>query len=574
MTTRLRYGELLSHIRSHQRPVSFNRLAEVEGMARRRYSLRGLDYWRLLAPYFGLRAREQFWNVMPIVLALALFQVFLLRTLLEDATLILVGVLVIIAGLVFFMDGIKLGLMPLAENIGFGLPSKASTATVVAVAFILGVLATLAEPAIGALQSAGELISRDEAPLLHYLLNGIPFVLMGTVALGVGAAVVLGNVRFLYGIRLNTLVILIVTPSMALTAYLAGDPLLEPVLGLAWDCGAITTGPVTVPLVLAIGIGLSAAAGREDNPLSGFGIVTLASLFPAIAVMILGLVVSDRATIPPQAAVDSFALPPWMEIPAVAAAVGAARAVMPLALFLFFVQFVLLRTPIRERLRVYYGMGVALVGMVLFNLGLTYGLGPLGNQAGGHLPIAFVGPDGEGAGLYPYWVGIMIALTFAFLVGFGATMAEPALNAMGVTVETLTDGAFPRYLLIRAVALGVAFGMALGVTKLLFHVPLGFLLLPAYGVALALTVVSSEEYVNLAWDSAGVTTGPVTVPLVLALGLGLGEAMDATEGFGVLAMASVGPIVSVLVVGQWITWSLRRRHRQAISEAETETSGA
>ena len=161
-----------------------------------------------------------------------------------------------------------------------------------------------------------------------------------------------------------------------------------------------------------------------------------------------------------------------------------------------------------------------------------------------------------------------MAIGFAFLVGFGATVAEPALNAMGVTVENLTDGAFPRRLLIRTVALGVAGGMAVGVTKLLFDVPIAALLMPAYGVALVLTVISKEEYVNLAWDSAGVTTGPVTVPLVLALGLGLGEAVDATNGFGILAMASVGPIVSVLAVGLWINWIVRRRHRRAATEAE------
>lgn len=567
MGQRLRYGELLSHIRLRQRVVSFNRLAQVEDSERRRYRLRGLDYWRLLAPYFGLRAREQIWNVMPIVLALALFQVFLLRTLLEGAALIVAGVAVIIAGLMFFMDGVKLGLMPLAENIGFGLPSGSSTATVLLVSFLLGVLATLAEPAIGALQSAGQLIERSEAPLLYRLLNEVSFALVGAVALGVGVAVVAGNLRYLYGIRLKTLVILTVTPALALTAYIAGDPLLEPVLGLAWDCGAITTGPVTVPLVLAVGIGFAAAAGREDNPLSGFGIVTLASLFPAITVMVLGLFMAE--SLGPEAAVEkASAALEWIKEPAVASIVGAVRAVVPLVLFLFFVQFFLLRGKLNDRTRVFYGMGAALLGMMLFNLGLAYGLGPLGTQAGGHLPAAFAGAGGDGSGIYPYWFGLVLAIGFAFLVGFGATIAEPALNAMGVTVENLTDGAFPRRLLIRTVALGVAGGMALGVTKLLFEVPIAVLLLPAYGVALALTVFSREEYVNLAWDSAGVTTGPVTVPLVLALGLGLGEAVNASNGFGILAMASVGPIVSVLAVGLWINWIVRRRHRRAATEAE------
>ena len=119
-------------------------------------------------------------------------------------------------------------------------------------------------------------------------------------------------------------------------------------------------------------------------------------------------------------------------------------------------------------------------------------------------------------------------------------------------MENLTDGAFPKKLLIQAVAVGVALGIALGVAKIIFGWSMLPLLLGGYAVALAGTLWSSEEYVALAWDSAGVTTGPVTVPLVLALGLGLGQAVGAAEGFGILAMASFGPIISVLLVGLWI----------------------
>jgi hypothetical protein len=176
---------------------------------------------------------------------------------------------------------------------------------------------------------------------------------------------------------------------------------------------------------------------------------------------------------------------------------------------------------------------------------------PLGNQAGATVPAAFSAANG-GDALYPYPIGIGLTLIFAATLGYGATVAEPALNAMGVTVENLTDGAFPRRLLIQTVATGVALGISLGVAKIIFQWPMLPLLLVTYSIALVCTVLSNEEYVSLAWDSAGVTTGPVTVPLVLALGLGLGKAVGAVEGFGILAMASVGPIVSVQLVGLWI----------------------
>jgi hypothetical protein len=126
-------------------------------------------------------------------------------------------------------------------------------------------------------------------------------------------------------------------------------------------------------------------------------------------------------------------------------------------------------------------------------------------------------------------------------------------------VENISDGAFKKRLLIRAVALGVGLGAAAGVARILFDLSLATLLGVAYGLALVLTLVAREEYVNLAWDSAGVTTGPVTVPLLLALGVGLGAAVGAAEGFGILALCSVGPILSVLAVGLWAQYAPGRR---------------
>ena len=150
----------------------------------------------------------------------------------------------------------------------------------------------------------------------------------------------------------------------------------------------------------------------------------------------------------------------------------------------------------------------------------------------------------------------MIALLFAWALGFGATLAEPALNALGITVEDLTNGAFKKKTLMNAVALGVGFGIAIGVAKIIFDLDIAILLLVFYSIALVLTYFSSEEFVNIAWDSAGVTTGPVTVPLVLSMGLGVANAADAIEGFGILSMASIGPIIAVQVTGLWIKYKM------------------
>ena len=230
-------------------------------------------------------------------------------------------------------------------------------------------------------------------------------------------------------------------------------------------------------------------------------------------------------------------------------------------------MLVVLREKIPNPRIIGFGIFLCVLGMIVFNLGLSYGLSKLGSQSGGLVPAAFTELESiEDSPLYVLGLGLFIAMAFAWLLGFGATLAEPALNALGLTVENLTNGSFKKSTLMYAVSLGVGTGISLGVAKIIFDIPIAYLLVPGYLVAMLLTSLSNEEFVNIAWDSAGVTTGPVTVPLVLAMGLGFGNALGAIEGFGILSMASIGPIIAVLSTGLFIRWKLTRR------EAETAPS--
>ncbi|MBS1138635.1 MAG: hypothetical protein H6R13_88 [Proteobacteria bacterium] len=553
----IRYGDYLSAVRRQHRQISYSEVYAMErSMPKTRARLRLVDLHRLLTPYVSVRLSEQMWAVIPLALMLIAFQALALRATPDEAEVIGLGIGAVILGLMFFMEGVKLGLMPFAENIGFLMPSRSSSLAILMFGCLLGAAATVAEPAIGALQAAGASVSAEHAALLKSLLGSNVLLLVLAVACSVGAAVVLGLLRSMFGWRLKTLVAIIVPVCLAMTVYAALTPGLDKVLGLAWDCGGITTGPVTVPLVLAVGIGLAASTGRGENPLSGFGIVTLASLLPVIGVLGVAIYLDGQGMT--QAILTASGEQAWFEQTPVAEMLGACRAVLPLVLLLFIMQRFVLRQRIKHVSVLTYGIVVALLGMMIFNVGLTEGLVALGNEAGNNVPWAFSKHRLSGAPpLYPRMLGLTMVLIFAFCIGFGATMAEPALNAMGLTVENLTDGAFKKRLLIRAVALGVGVGAAVGVAKILFSLNLAALLLGAYAIALALTWFSKEELVNLAWDSAGVTTGPVTVPLLLALGVGLAEAVGAVEGFGILAMCSVGPIISVMSFGLWIDWKTR-----------------
>tara|TARA_R110002073_G_scaffold2257_8_gene15530 strand:- start:1251 stop:3038 length:1788 start_codon:yes stop_codon:yes gene_type:complete len=540
------------------------------------------DIYRLLKPYLSVRFMEQFQSVTPLAVYLVLFQIFILRQNVTDATIIVLGLVAVIVGLMIFMEGLKVGLMPFGESLGGSLPAKATLPTVIAVVFLLGIGVTFAEPAIGALQTAGSLVDVTKAPYLFTLLNDWSGVLVLSVGVGVGLAAALGTVRFIFGWSLKPLIFITLVPVMLISIYMALDPELSKVLGLAFDCGAVTTGPVTVPLVLSLGIGIAHAAGKGSDSLSGFGIVTLASLFPIVAVMLLALYVSFVTTpaeiiAAAEAASAAANAPRWWEATPGVEVVGGVRAIVPLVVFLLLVMVVLLRERIPNPTIIGFGIFLCVLGMVVFNLGLSYGLSKLGGQSGGLVPAAFSELNGvDGSPLYNLGVGVLVALVFAWLLGFGATLAEPALNALGTTVENLTNGSFKKSNLMYAVSLGVGTGIAIGVAKIVFDIPIAYLLVPGYSLAIVLTIFSNEEFVNIAWDSAGVTTGPVTVPLVLAMGLGFGNALGAIEGFGILSMASIGPIVAVLSTGLYIRWKLNRRslEQKANEQLTDEPVGA
>lgn len=571
----IRFGDFLREMSVRHNNISYNKLTpepekdengKPKPSAPQKLELRTMDVYRLLQPYVGSRFKEQLVAVVPIALLMSAFQYFVLGQPVNNALMIGGGLLAVMVGLMFFMEGLKLGLMPFGETIGNTLPKKATLPVVLLIAFLLGILVTFAEPAISSLQLAGSNIDPLKAPYLYALLTKYSFPLVMVVGVGVGLAAVLGTLRFIYGWSMKPFIYCSLIPTLTLTAFAFMNPDLRSIIGLAWDCGAVTTGPVTVPLVLSLGIGVAAAVGQGSSALSGFGIVTLASLFPIIGVLCLGFFVSFTTPVDvvTAAAVEAKALaaqaiPQWYEKTPGQEVVLGVRAIAPLVAFLFGVLMLVLKERLKQAGTVVYGITLAVIGMVIFNFGLTYGLSALGDQTGGTIPGAFMEVSGlVGSPYFSYIAGVSWALIFALVIGFAATLAEPALNALGMTVQNLTNGAFKKSMLMYSVAGGVALGIAIGTSKIIFDFQLAYLLIPGYCFAMIMTYLSSEEYVNIAWDSAGVTTGPVTVPLVLAMGLGFGKGVGALEGFGILASASLFPILAVMSTGLYVQYKTNK----------------
>lgn len=621
----------------------------------------------LIVPYARKKIMEQVKSVAFLIAYLVLFQSVLLGIPITDTITVTVGLTLVVLGLSFFMEGLVLGLMPLGEVIGIRLPRKSPLPVIMFFAFALGVGATFAEPAIGVLRVAGSSVKPWEAPLLYVLLNKFADLLVYSVGAGVGIAVLLGTLRFLYNLSLKPFIFALGVTLIGLTSFAYFDPNLIHLTGLAWDSGAVTTGPVTVPLVLALGIGISRISGRGDSPTAGFGVVTLASLFPVVTVLILGIFIG-RGTPAPTSYEDFFhrdnlnanmvifasveeynniknkwkpaeaRIPHWsgetkrgvapgifkIKEMSITAALAAIRAILPLSFFLLFFLLVILKEKLPRTDEVLLGIVFSLLGMGIFNIGIEIGLTGLGNQVGRSLPSAFttvklpekaktinnfdtdvlknfITESGEIAkffyfkngkklltiifnesdynsesrtyhytpGIGPRFgrerglAGLLAVFVFAFFMGYGATMAEPALNALGLKVEEITIGTFKKNSLMKSVAVGVGMGIAIGVARIIWNIPLAYLIVPPYILLIPMTLLSSEEFVNIGWDSAGVTTGPITVPLVLAMGSGIGNEISVVEGFGILATASVWPILSVLGMGIYVNYKRNFYLRQA-----------
>jgi hypothetical protein len=656
-----------------------------------------LDAILMLYGYARSRIAEQAKAVAFIIFYLVVFQTLVLGVPVSNALGIAGGIGMVVFGLAFFLEGLVLGLMPLGERVGVKLPTRTTIYVIAIFGLLLGFGSTLAEPAISALRTAGSGVRAWESPLLFMMLERHTEQLVLSIGVGVGIAVALGMFRFYYNLSVKPFIYTIVPVALLLSIILSFNENLSSIIGLAWDSGAVTTGAVTVPLVLALGIGVSRAASKGKGSSGEFGIILLASLFPILAVLSLGITLNFNApnpsaeedffspalreqalnlfdteedllrhafthgteagrrafyqdefqysqallaiTVTPErrdACLGDKSLTDWIinhasenertflssvDLSADAGAkedlipvlreetAGGMRAVIPLSLMLILVLF-LLRERLRYKDEIALGLVFTLVGMILLTSGIRMGLAKLGGEVGKQLPRAFateekfidrvliqdfdpdivytvIAADGTKRSYFnllennkvsqveyntsrfdldsrnyehiisrtPLFdsrltvVGIILVLLFAFGLGFGATLAEPALNALGMTVENLTVGTVKQSMIVRIVSIGVGTGILLGLSRILFDLPLIWLLVPPYLIVLVLTYFSEEDFTAIAWDSGGVTTGPVTVPLVLAMGLSIGTELNVVDGFGILAMASVFPIITVLTYG-------------------------
>nr|WP_240900857.1 DUF1538 domain-containing protein [Thioalkalivibrio sp. XN8] len=489
---------------------------------------------------------HSFRNLLPIIIVVGVFQALVIRQVPEGWLGITFGLAVVVLGIALFLQGLELGIFPIGNTLSDEFARKGSLPLLMIFGFCLGFAAVIAEPALIAVATQAEIISAGR-------INGWTLRLL--VATSVGAVVSLGIVRTLLGHSLHWYMIIGYITVVIVTFFAP-----EEIVGLAYDSGGVTTNIVTVPLIAALGIGLAMAV-RGRNPLAhGFGLVGLAVMVPMISVQLYGIWVYGFGETQPMseplataAASDdigdivtvtmgSFLLGMLRDLALMV------RDVLPIIAVILFFQYAVIRRPLAHVRQVAIGFALVIVGLYAFVVGLKLGLFPVGRSMAEQL----IALDG--------WVPVYV---FAFAIGFATTLAEPALIAIGGQAERAAQGRLQANVIRLLVAVGVAVGITIGVHRIITGDPIHYYIMGGYAVVIALTAIAPKYIVPLAYDLGGVTTSEVTVPLVTALGIGLATNIEGRnvmiDGFGLIAFASIFPIISVMAYAILVDFVARRR---------------
>jgi len=496
--------------------------------------------------------KNSFKDLLPIIIVVALFQGAIIQAVPENLASIVIGLTIVAIGLALFIRGLELGIFPIGEGLAVDFAKKGSVFWLLLFAFTIGFSTTVAEPALIAIADKAALIS-------HGLVDA--FWLRMTVALSVGFAIALGTLRILLG---HPIAYYIISGYILVVIVTFFAP--KEIIGLAYDSGGVTTSTVTVPLVAALGIGLASSIKGRNPAIDGFGLIAFASLTPMIFVQVYGIVVYNFMDTPAavqtvvnvieggKAVASTYVFSAYDTFMAL---VGTVKDVTPILIVIFFFQYIIIKKPVAHLHKIITGIIMVILGLYAFIVGLEMGLFPIGETIA--LQLTSMGNN-------------LLIYLFAFLIGFSTTMAEPALLAIAIKAEEISEGNIKQNVLRIVVAVGVAVGISLGSYRLVSGDPIHYYIIGGYVMVILFTYFAPKYIVPIAYDSGGVTTSTVTVPLVAALGLGLAENIEGRnpliDGFGLIAFASLFPMLTVMGYGIHAEYYKKKREKQSQFEGE------
>ncbi|WP_346662598.1 DUF1538 domain-containing protein [uncultured Merdimonas sp.] len=436
--------------------------------------------------------------------------------------LLLFGAVLLIIGMMFFTLGAELAMTPVGEKIGTRIANSRNLGIVLLLCFLLGFIITISEP---------------DLQVLAEQVPSVPnAVLILAVAVGVGFFLMIAMLRMLFSKTLRSLLILFYFLVFVLAFFVQDD-----FLAVAFDSGGVTTGPMTVPFIMALGVGFAAVRSDKHAEDDSFGLVSLCSIGPILAVLLLGLLYHPESTgyAGSETPVIRDSVELWRYFAAGLPKYIEEIAVSLLPIILFFAVFQMISLKMRGRplKKIVIGMVYTYVGLVLFLTGVNVGFMPAGNYLGFMI-----------AGLSYRWVLIPIGM----VIGYFIVKAEPAVYVLKEQVEEITSGAISGEAMGLSLSLGVSVSIGLAMIRVLTGISIFWFILPGYLIALALSFFVPKIFTAIAFDSGGVASGPMTATFLLPFAMGACEAVGGNivqDAFGVVAMVAMTPLITIQVMG-------------------------
>ncbi len=435
-----------------------------------------------------------------------------------------VGAVLLILGIGLFNLGADLAMTPMGSNIGAGLSRQRKLGLLLGVCFVLGVLITVAEPDLQVL-----------ANQVKAVMNGT--LLIYTVGLGVGAFLLISILRIVFRRSLSNILMLFYMLLFALAMILIVNDNMD-LLPMAFDSGGVTTGPITVPFIMALGVGISSVLGDKHSQENSFGLVALCSIGPILAVLVLGIFANNDLTyaVPDYQVsgdiLDSFLHTAGHTAKEVAIALGLIVA------FFLICQVLFLKLSAKRLLKIGLGVVFTYIGLVLFLTGVNVGFMPIGYKLGYELAQ----------------VNRYALIGFGLVMGVLVVLAEPAIHVLNQQVEEITGGYITKKAMTTGLCIGVGASIALSVVRIVFDFSLVYYIVPGYFISLALSLFVPPMYTAVAFDSGGVASGPMTSGFILPFAIGVCVSLQGADAvlrdaFGVVALVAMTPLITIQLLG-------------------------
>lgn len=482
--------------------------------------------------------------VVPITLIVLALSVFVVPLEVGAIAMFLVGAVMLIFGMALFQLGAETAMTPLGEGIGVQLTKIKKLVPVLIVSGVMGFLITIAEP---------------DLAVLAQQVPAIPnYTLIFTIAIGVGIFLALAVIRIIYRIDLTILLAIMYVLLIGFSVFVPKE-----FLAVAFDSGGVTTGPITVPFIMAMGIGISSVRSDRNSSNDSFGLISLASGGPILAVLILGCFFNTGGTM--YAPVDitkvitmrDVAVEFAKQLPHFAKEVLISLSPI-IAVFVVF-QLFTHRYHTRQKRRVIVGFVYTYIGLVLFLCGVNVGFAPVGTLLGREL-----------GSLSEKWLLVPIGM----LIGYYIVKAEPAIQILNHQVEGITNGLIYSSSMNKCLSVGVATSIGIAMFRVLTGIPIHWIIIPGYIIALVMSRFVPKIFVGIAFDSGGVASGPMTTTFLLPLCIGTCEAVGGnimTDAFGVVALVALTPLIAVQLMG--IRYMIKNKHQDKV-KPENVVSGS